>query len=175
MNTVKFNLITLALGVLVTITHQNPANSDPMRSATGCASVAELVDFVARETGKSPLHICPRVSVTTDAVLRSAITNATGHGEEPLAVFLPASTEILLSPEIDLATLLGRSYMVHEIVHASQFDNAATASTACLGKLESEAYWVQSSYLRKNGKVEAALAFELVSMMKSACAHPYHR
>ena len=92
-----------------------------------------------------------------------------------MAAFVPASAEILISPNVDITKLLGRSYLVHELVHASQLKNGVKAPSTCLSLLESEAYWVQATYLRKHGLNEDALAFELVSMMQSSCAHPYHR
>ncbi len=98
---------------------------------------------------------------------------AYAHGEEPLAAYLPDSGQILLSPTIDLTTALGRSYLVHEIVHAAQAANDRPASTSCSGLLESEAYWVQARYLRAHGLAEAARRFELLSIMHGACPQPY--
>lgn len=85
-----------------------------------------------------------------------------------MAAFIPASAEILLSPNVDITKLLGRSYLVHERVHASQLENGVKAPATCLGLPESESYWAQATYLRKHGLNEDALAFEL---MKCSCLH----
>lgn len=162
----RANAAIIALGfMLAAIPHPNAR-------ASKCDATAELVAFVSDETGYRGLRACPPVMVTTTAVLRSMFAEASAHGEEPLAAFLPGSGQILLSPAIDLTTALGRSYLVHEIVHAAQAVNQRPTSTSCRGLLESEAYWVQARYLRKYEMVEAR-GFELLSIMHSACPQPY--
>ena len=174
MNTVRSILLVAVLGLLpVTQPHSASASSSEIK--IDCAEFEELIEFVADETSYLPIRSCPKVSVAPDFVLRSLFAKASAHGEEPMAAFIPASAEILLSPNVDITKLLGRSYLVHELVHASQLENGVKAPATCLGLLESEAYWVQATYLRKHDLNEDALAFELVSMMQSACAHPYHR
>lgn len=175
MKLTKFVLFMVVLGLLATAVQFNPASAASRDGSEGCGPEVDLVVFVAEETGYPPLRNCPRVMVTKDMVLRSFVAKVALHGEEPLAAFLPASGEILLSRDVDLSTILGRSYMVHEIVHAFQFENRVMAPSSCLGLLESEAYQVQANYLRKNNLIEDATAFELISMMQSSCAHPYHR
>lgn len=175
MNITKSIISLVALGLLSTTIHYQPASASSLVRVVDCTEIEELIDFVAEETGYPPLLSCPKVSVTPDAVLRSIFANASAHGEEPMAAFIPASAEILLSPNVDVTKLIGRSYLVHELVHASQMENGVKAPATCLGLPESEAYWVQATYLRKHGLNEEALAFGLVSVMKSACDQPYHR
>ncbi len=91
-----------------------------------------------------------------------------------VAAYLAANAEILLSPDVVLATPLGRSYLVHELVHAHQFDGGAPARAPCVGWLEGEAYRVQASYLRTHDLAEDAFAFELLGLLQSACAQSYH-
>lgn len=167
------SVVTLTL--LSASFHCDSANAGSSVATAECREVEDLIEFVADETGYPLLRSCPKVTVAPDFVLRSLFMKASAHGEEPMAAFVSASSEILLSPSVDLADLLGRSYMVHELVHASQLENGMKALSTCLSLPESEAYWVQASYLRKHGLNEDALTFELVSMMQSACAHPYHR
>ena len=173
MNSVKLVLLIMVLGVLLTVDSQKPANAGSSMVAKNCASVADLVDFVAAETGYKQLPDCIRLSVTTDVVLRSTFVKASAHGEEPLAAF--ARGEILLSPKIDISTHLGLSYLVHEIVHVFQFENQQMVSSTCPGLLESEAYRIQAAYLRKFQLPNKALEFELVGLMKGACANHYYR
>lgn len=175
MNITK-SIITLVVQGLLSATIQfQPASANSSAIPIDCAGFEDILDFVAEETGYPPLRNCPKVSATPDLVLRSLFAKASAHGEEPMAAFIPASAEILLSPKVDITKLLGRSYLVHEFVHASQLENGAKAPATCLGLLESEAYWAQATYLRKYDLNEEALSFELVSMMQSGCAHPYHR
>ena len=175
MNITKSIISLVALGLLSATIQFQPASASSSEIPIGCARFEDLLDFVAEETGYPPLRSCPKVSATPDFVLRSLFAKASAHGEEPMAAFIPASAEILLSPKVDITKLLGRSYLVHEFVHASQLESGVKAPATCLGLLESESYWVQATYLRKHGLNDDALAFELVSMMQSACAHPYHR
>jgi hypothetical protein len=175
MNITKSIISLVALGLILTTIQYQSASAGSLVRVAGCAEVEDLVDFVSEETGYPPLRSCPKVSVAPDFILSSLFAKASAHGEEPMAAFIPASAEILLSPNVDITKLLGRSYLVHELVHASQLENGVKAPATCLSLLESESYWVQANYLRKHGLNEDALAFELVSMMQSACAHPYHR
>ena len=147
--------------------------SQKVARADACGAMAELIEFVAAETGHRPLAHCPPVETTSQAELKSLFATASAHGEEPLAAYLPGSGNILLSSEIDLTTALGQSYLVHELVHASQAARHQHAS--CLGSLEAEAYWVQASYLRRHGQHEAAKPFALLSVMFSMCPQPYGR
>ncbi|MGR3344571.1 MAG: hypothetical protein ACU0DI_15355 [Paracoccaceae bacterium] len=175
MNITKSILSLVALGLFSTTIQYQSASASSLVRVVGCTEIEELIDFVAGETGYPPLRSCPKVSVTPDAVLRSIFAKASAHGVEPMAAFIPASAEILLSPNVDVTKLIGRSYLVHELVHASQFNNRVKAPSTCPGLLESEAYLVQATYLRKYGLNEDALAFGLVSVMKSACSQPYNR
>lgn len=158
---------TATLAIFLVAIHQTTARSE------GCASPPELIEFVSEETGHQRLLNCPRVKVTTNAILNSMFAEASAHGEEPLAAFLPYSGQILLSPDINLSTVLGRSYMVHELVHASQAINQQSSTASCPGLLEEQAYRVQASYLRRHNLIETARGFELMGMMLSACPQPY--
>ncbi len=175
MKVMNFVLFVAVLAAPLTVTRPEPASGDSYGGATDCAPLADLVAFVAEETGYPPLRNCPRVSVTDDAVLGAVLARkASAHGEEPVAAYLPARAEILLSPDVVLTTPLDRSYLVHELVHTHQFDSAARARAPCVGWLEGEAYRVQASYLRTHDFAEDAFAVELLGLLQSACAHSYH-
>ena len=168
-------LFIAMLGLPPTVSQMEPATGGTYGGETDCVPMAELVAFVAEETGYPPLRICPRVRVTNSEVLRAILgLKASARGEEPLAIYLPASAEILLSPNVVLTTSLGRSYLVHELVHAHQFDSGMPARVPCIGWLEGEAYRVQASYLRMQDLTADAFAFELLGLLQSACAHSYH-
>jgi hypothetical protein len=137
--------------------------------------VSELIIFVAKETGYPPVQNCPRVRVTSTETLIAIIApHALAQGEVPRAAYVAANGEILLSPDVVLATPIGFSYLVHELVHMHQFKSGAYGRAPCVGWLEGEAYRVQASYLRTHGLAKDAFAFEILGMLQSACAHFYH-
>ncbi len=169
-------LFIAVLGLPLTVSQMEPASGGTYGGETDCAPVAELVAFIEEETGYPPLRYCPRVSVTNGASLKAILgLKASAHGAEPLAAYLAASAEILVTPDVVLTTPLGRSYLVHELVHAHQFDNDAPAHAPCVGWLQGEAYRVQASYLRMHDFTEDAFAFELLGLLQGACAQAYHR
>ena len=163
----------LRVACLLAIVWLTLSTSQKAARADTCGGMAELIDFVAAETGHRPLAHCPPVKTTSQAELKSLFATASAHGEEPMAAYLPGNGNILLSSEIDLTTALGQSYLVHELVHASQA--ARHQHVSCLGSLEAEAYWVQASYLRRHGQHEAAKSYALLSVMFSVCPQPYGR
>lgn len=146
-------------------------------TATGCSWMEQLVVFVAEETDYPPLHICPNVRVTAKLELELIDSDSSAHGAEMLAAYLPISNEILIGADIDLTSLRGRSYLVHEIVHSAQFNSGDTAPETCIGVLESEAYRVQAIYLTKHDLAEEARVFLWMSVMhNSICTHhDYYR
>ena len=57
-------------------------------------------------------------------------------GETVAAVYVPATREILLADDLNPVTLLTRSYLVHELVHAQQFTSRVHEHVRCPGVLE---------------------------------------
>ena len=173
----KLILFVMALTVPLMAVGQNLTSDAVSAAATGCTDMDQLIDFVAEETNRPPLQFCPNVKMSSVPELRSKFTKASLHGADALAAYLPSSDEILISNEIDLASLLGPSFLVHEIVHAAQFDSRDTAAESCIGLLESEAYRVQASYLKKHDLAEEAIIFVWMSVMHNgACTYfDYYR
>ncbi len=166
----KLVLFVMALTVPLMGILQISTNSSLSAAATDCSSMRQLVGFVAEETDYPPLQFCPNVRMSSVPELRSKFNKASVYGADALAAYLPLSDQILISDEIDLASLLGRSFLVHEIVHAAQFNSRDTAAESCVGLLESEAYRVQASYLKKHDLAEEALFFVWMSVMHNgAC------
>jgi hypothetical protein len=166
-------VLTLALlSLIFTGTQAGPAYGDAHGEAVGCKQLAELIAFVSEQTGRPPLQKCPRVSVTSAAALVAAVApEASAHGAIPHTAYVVASREILHDFDVDLATLLGRSYLVHELVHAHQFEDGTNLRASCTGWIEGEAYRVQASYLRTHGLNRDAFAVELLGLLQSACGH----
>ena len=168
----KLVLFVMALTVPLMAVGQILMSDAVSAAAIGCTDMDQLIDFVAEETDYPPLQFCPNVKMSSIPQLRSKFTRASVYRADALAAYLPKSGEILISDEIDLTTLPGRSFLVHEIVHAAQFNSGDTAREVCIGLLESEAYHVQASYLKKHDLAKEAIYFVWMSVMhKGACTH----
>lgn len=112
---------------------------------------------------------------TTNSALRGFLgLNASYGQEQPLAMYVPMDTEILISPEVEVTSALGQSYLVHELIHAHQVVSGAARRAPCPGWLEGEAYRVQASYLRARGFTEDAFELEILGLLQGSCAQAYH-
>ena len=175
MTTTKLFVWLAAFALPLAMIQSTAAKAGSPVALAQCTGITDLVAFVAGETGYQPMRNCPPVSVTTDAVLKSMLAlTARDNGEEPMAMYVPAGAEILLGPDVDLASALGRSYLVHELVHAYQDDEGVASEAPCLGWLEEEAYRVQASYLRIQGFAKDASTFAFLGLLQGACGHAYH-
>jgi len=160
------------LSLIFTGARVGPALGDTYNEAIDCKQLGELIAFVSEETGRPLLQKCPRVSATSTAALVAVVgAEASAHGAVPLTAYVVASGRILHDFDVDLATPLGRSYLVHELVHAHQFESGAYLHASCTGWIEGEAYRVQASYLRKHGLSKNAFTVELLGLLQSACGH----
>jgi hypothetical protein len=107
-----------------------------------------------------------------DALVPSA-TAGRAHGETVAALYVPATREILLAHDLDPATPLARSYLVHELVHAQQLEQHAHERASCAGALEGEAYNLQALYLHTQASQhrEDAFLLQVLGMFQSACGY----
>ena len=175
MRNLSLILLGLLLGTAFLTGDSNAANASSNGGGGTCPQVMRLVAFVSEQTAYPPTLDCPRVLEATSEELRLlAALGSQPHGGEPLAMYLPAGAEILLSHEVDLSDPLGRSYLVHELVHAHQIANGVPARAPCLGWMEGEAYRVQADYLRIEGLTEDAFEVEILGLLQGACAYAYH-
>jgi hypothetical protein len=136
--------------------------------------IAEARAFVAEETGMPAPEACVRLASKQrleGPVFPIAIGES--HGEAVAAVYVPATREILLADNLDPGTLLARSYLVHELVHAQQFTSRAHEHVRCPGVLEADAYGTQALYLSTRGLREQAFLLQVLGMFQSACGYSY--
>lgn len=131
-----------------------------------CAVADELRADIERLTEYRIAEECP-------SVLRRKLTARFG-GAPQAAEYLPETGQIALSPELDLNTAVGRGYLLHEMVHAAQFAAGRHDAVACPGRLEAEAYMVQSAYLREAGEETEATLMLLMSEFASPCSDRYY-
>jgi hypothetical protein len=140
-----------------------------------CTQLSELLAFISEETNYSPIQRCPQiVDVKRINFVPDFDTENVPYHQEPLALFLPVEFRILLGPELDMSTPLGRSYLLRELVHAHQILNNAADGIPCIGWLEGESYHVQAKFLKAHQLFEDAFDVELLGQLNSACAHFLH-
>ncbi len=125
-----------------------------------CPLVLDLNQFVAAETG----YVTPPCPIIGFGALPAAQTLRSQAG-----AFMPETGGIELAPDLDLTTYYGKSYLLHELVHAAQYANCAQNHVACVAALEAEAYGVQARYLMQVGDREDALALFLLGTELGQC------
>jgi hypothetical protein len=136
--------------------------------------IAEARAFVTNETGIPAPEACVRLASKErlDGLV-FPVGIGESHGETVAAVYVPATREILLADDLNPGTLLTRSYLVHELVHAQQFTSRAHEHIRCPGVLEADAYGTQALYLSTRGLREEAFLLQILGMFQSACGYSY--
>jgi len=128
--------------------------------ATLCHIVFSLNVEVARRTGYTPVPGCPQVGF--------GILTGTGSRSQAGA-YLPGADRIELAPDLDLASPVGLSYLLHELVHAAQYHAGRDAQVPCPARLEAEAYQVQAEFLADLGLREEATSFTVMASLLGLC------
>ncbi|KLK89909.1 hypothetical protein AA309_28710 [Microvirga vignae] len=167
-------VIALACGLasLLATTGLAPAGAD---GSDGCLEgdwISEARAFVTEATGTPAPEACVRLvrKERLDGLVFRVVLGGT-HAEAVAAVYVPATREILLADDLDSATPLARSYLVHELVHAQQFASSAHEHASCPGVLEANAYGMQAHYLRTKGQPEEAFLLQVLGMLQGACSY----
>jgi hypothetical protein len=103
-----------------------PARAETLAGCIESSWIDEVAHFVAVDTRSDVPEVCVRFAgqEQLNALVPSAMAGRS-HGETVAAVYVPATREILLAHDLDPATPLARSYLVHELVHAQQFEQHA--------------------------------------------------
>lgn len=130
--------------------------------------IDDAIAFVVKETGLSVPIVCVRWAPANR--LRGLVSTG-GQNDVLAAVFVPATGEILLVDDLDLDGPLGRSYVVHELVHAQQFELRLNEHVRCPGALESGAYSIQALYLHRYDLKDDAFLLQVLGMFQSACGY----
>jgi hypothetical protein len=137
------------------------------------AWLQELSELVTEWTGTGVPPVCVRRASPRQLSTQLGAIAALGPGEEAGALFLPGSGEILLADDLDIGAALGRSFVVHELVHAQQLEHGARDTSPCAGRLEAEAYAIQARYLNAHGRRQAGFVLELTGMLQGSCGYAY--
>jgi hypothetical protein len=151
-----------------------PARAETPAGCLASGWINEAALFVSVETRSDVPEVCVRFArqEQLNALVPSAMSGK-AVGETVAAVYVPATREILLAHDLDPATPLARSYLVHELVHAQQFMRHAHEHPSCLGALEGEAYNMQALYLHTidSSSHEDAFLLQILGMFQSACGY----
>jgi hypothetical protein len=126
-----------------------------------CATARTLDAFVAEATAYAPFETCPDIGFSLPSVGEAVRSQA--------GAYLPDTGRIELAPDLDLASPLGQSYLVHELVHAAQYRHGIDRRAACVGVLEAEAYAVQAAFLMRAGLPRDAASMQIVAAQIGHC------
>src|SRR5688572_4913254 len=109
----------VACGLALAAIGLAPASADGSGRCLEADWIAEARAFVTNETGIPAPEACVRLASKErlDGLVFPVGTGES-HGETVAAVYVPATREILLADDLNPGTLLTRSYLVHELVHA---------------------------------------------------------
>lgn len=140
------------------------AGADPALAAP-CGPVADLLDFIAAHSDYPVPASCPGVS-------QSDVMSASPALRSQVGAYLPETGQILLAPDLDTNSVLGRSYLLHELVHAAQYRSGQHTRVACEAELEAEAYRLQTAWLRRHGEQREALLLDWVAASLGRCEGP---
>jgi uncharacterized protein DUF6647 len=166
--------VACGLALALAATGPAPARADGSGGCLEGAWIAEARAFVAEETGIPAPEACVRMAskARLDGLVFT-VGIGVSHGETVAAVYVPATREILLADDLNPGTLLTRSYLVHELVHAQQFTSRVHEHVRCPGVLEADAYGTQALYLSTWGLREEAFLLQILGMFQSACGFSY--
>jgi hypothetical protein len=136
----------------------------PARAAEPCALVEELNAYLSANSDYAAVA-CPKIGF-------SALP-ATGAVRSQAGAYFPDTGRIELAPDLDLNNAYGKSFLLHEMVHAAQFATGADRRASCPAALEAEAYRIQAGYLHQAGLTrEAVLTGFLADQLGSCGALP---
>lgn len=134
----------------------------PPAFAGSCANVTDLLDFIATESSYPVPRDCPTIEA-------SDILDSTHALRSQVGAYIPETGQILLAYDLDTDSLLGRSYLLHELVHAAQYRAGVEARVRCKGELEREAYHLQTTWLRQHGEFREAMLLDWAADSLGRC------
>ena len=136
--------------------------ASPLLAAT-CNDVADLLTFIAAESDYPLPQDCPQI-------VRSQTLESAPALRSQVGAYVPATGRILLASDLDTDSLLGRSYLLHELVHAAQYRAGVETRVRCEAELEREAYQLQTIWLRKQGEFREAMLLDWAAQSLGRCA-----
>lgn len=153
--------MNLALAVPIVVLVLGLCHAPPVLAGS-CADVADLLDFIAAESGYPMPLDCPEID-------RSDILESAPALRSQVGAYIPGSGRIMLAVDIDTESTLGRSYLLHELVHAAQYRAGAETRVRCEAELEREAYHLQTTWLRQKGEFREAMLLDWAAEVLGRC------
>ncbi|MHA3915762.1 hypothetical protein [Halovulum sp. GXIMD14793] len=143
--------------------------------AEDCNDLASLITFVKEETGYRITPPCPKVFhiSPTEFPVPGREAEQMENGPKLAALYRRQTGDIYVDRDIPLNAAFGRSLLVHELVHAFQFENAAHDTARCANELEAVAYAVQARFLADVGEPRQAALTQVLGHMMSGCGDEY--
>ena len=136
-------------------------NAGTARAET-CVDVDLLANFIAAQTDYDALPRCLSLS-------RFSTVSDTGLIMSQAGAYDPVTGQIAVADDLDLASILGQSYLLHELVHYAQFHSLVATKARCPAELEAQAYALQAQYLRANGEADEAVLITVLAGPLSIC------
>lgn len=130
--------------------------------AAPCDGMQDLLTFIAAQSSYPVPLDCPKVEASGGLDSAPALRSQVG-------AYVPATGHILLASDLDTGTTLGRSYLLHELVHAAQYRAGAETRVRCEAELEREAYHLQTMWLRQNGEPREAMLLSWAAETLGRC------
>ncbi len=134
------------------------------------ANLAHDLEWIASKTGWKEISV-PIIKRTSREQLSNLFFGFSEgiNGARPLALYAKGEKVLYLSHEIDLSTLLGRSILVHELVHHLQREN--DVHFECAEAAEAQAYQLQGQWLHEHGikDVASLMGFSEMELNSMGC------
>ncbi len=146
---------------LFLVTFSAPAQAGTDKAMLACTLAQKLEMTVAAATGIPAAPSCPPIGF--------AIPVEAGLARSQAGAYHPGSGRIDLAPDLDLNSVVGQSYLLHELVHAAQYRAGKDKSVPCPAALEAEAYHVQADFLQAHGLMRDAVMMRMLANQLGTC------
>lgn len=164
----------IALVLLLFCDDAPRANARDIPCLKPTSAIRSATQFVEERMEVRLSSICiRRVSRARLSSIVQAKSRVPAGERELEAAFEPRSKGIFLSETLDLSSPVDLSFLVHELVHAAQFEQSTSGSEQPIGYLEYEAYSLQASFLKSRGFDQEALLYKLLGLLQATSASDY--
>lgn len=131
------------------------------RDGLACDLARKFAPLVAAATGTPHAHTCPDIGF--------ALPSGAGLARSQAGAYHPDSGRIDLSPDLDLTSIEGQGYLLHELVHAAQYGAGLDQTAPCPAALEAHAYHIQADFLQAHGAGREAVMMRLLASQLGTC------
>ncbi len=133
----------------------------PALAADVCALAMDMEARIAERLGYAPGAACPEIAF--------ALPVAGAVQRSQAGAYDPMTGQINLAPDLDLSTVYGQSFLLHELVHAAQYRAGRDRAVPCPAALEAEAYGEQADFLMEAGLSREAVLTRALGAQLGGC------